>query len=247
MTRLIRLYPAAWRARYEAELLDLLDERRQTFSDSLDLVRGALDARLHPQLVEPGLPDVDMPPASRLPGLAAFAGGLTWAAMAVVIVLETHPAWSDLTALFWTSLCFMTVSLVGSVPPARSRQIRRGLTTGGVLLGLVLLPWDLKAVPALALIGLIGAGLLTVAGLRAGLSAAVRIAVVASAWVGPFAIAGLGSMGLLDLGPGTVWVQGVVAAPYGIAWLILGALMVRRGATSNERSSSTEHTEALAT
>ena len=248
MTRLIRLYPAAWRARYEGELLDLLEERPPTFGDSLDLVRGALDARLHPELVEPSLPDLDMPPASRLPGSAALAGGLTWAALAVVVVLDASPAWSDLVALFWTSVSLVTVSVVGSLPPARARQIRRGLVAGGLLLGLaLLLPEGLKAVPVITLIALIGAGLLTVAGLRAGLSAAARVAVVAVGWVVPLVIAGLGSMGLLDFGPGSTWVQGVVAAPIGIAWIILGALMVRRGAASNTTSSSTTGSpEALA-
>ena len=248
MTRLIRLYPAAWRARYEAELLDLLQERPPTFGDSLDLVRGAVDARLHPELVEPSLPDLDMPPASRLPGSAALAGGLAWAALAVVLVLDTSPAWSDLVALFWTSLSLMTLSLVGPVPLARVRQIRSGLLAGGVLLGLVLLlPEGLKTVPAIALIALIGAGLLTVAGLRAGLSAAARVAIVAVAWIVPFVIASLGSMGLVDFGPGSTWIQGVVAAPIGIAWIILGTLMARRGAAANTTSSSTAGpTEALA-
>ena len=240
--------PRGWRARYEAELFAILEERPPTFGDSLDLLRGALDARLHPELVEPDLRDLDMPPEGRLSGLVVLAGGLTWAAMAVVVAIETYPAWSELTGLFWMSLALTAIGLVGSVPPARVRQIRSGVTAGGVLLGLaLLLPPDLKLVPVVSLIALLGAGLLTLAGLRAGLSAAARVAVVALAWVVPFAIAGLGSMGLLDFGPETVGVQGVVAAPYGIAWIILGALMVRRGAASDAGTGSTAGpTEALA-
>jgi hypothetical protein len=41
---LLRLYPAAWRARYGDELADLIDERRLSLCDALDLLRGALDA-----------------------------------------------------------------------------------------------------------------------------------------------------------------------------------------------------------
>lgn len=53
MSRLVRLYPAAWRARYEAELRDALALRPLTARDRLGLIRGALDARLHPELAEP--------------------------------------------------------------------------------------------------------------------------------------------------------------------------------------------------
>jgi hypothetical protein len=233
MSRLIGLYPAPWRARYEAELRAILDERPATFADRLDLVRGALDARLHPELVEPGVPAVDMPPESRAPGSAAVAGGLVWVTMAVVVVLETYHRRSDLSALLWSSLFFMTIGLIGPVPAARGRQMRRGVIAAGVLmvLGLVI-PWGFKAVPLFALVVLIGAGLLAVAGLRAGLSATARIAVVAIVWVVPWTIAALGSMGLLDFGPGTDWIQGAVAAPYGVAWIVLGLLMVRRGRTA---------------
>lgn len=52
MSRLVRLYPAAWRERYEAELRAALATRPLTRRDRLDLVRGALDARLHPELGE---------------------------------------------------------------------------------------------------------------------------------------------------------------------------------------------------
>jgi hypothetical protein len=50
---LLRLYPAAWRQRYGEELEDLLGRQQLTFSLALDLVRGALDAHLHPELLQP--------------------------------------------------------------------------------------------------------------------------------------------------------------------------------------------------
>ena len=49
MSRLVRLYPKAWRDRYEEEFLTLLAERPPTFADLLDTVRGAVDAHLNPQ------------------------------------------------------------------------------------------------------------------------------------------------------------------------------------------------------
>jgi hypothetical protein len=39
---LVRLYPRAWRARYEDEILALVDETGLSFSELLDLTRGAL-------------------------------------------------------------------------------------------------------------------------------------------------------------------------------------------------------------
>jgi hypothetical protein len=45
--RLLRLYPRAWRARYEEEVLALLDQHRLSMRSRIDLLRGALDAQLH--------------------------------------------------------------------------------------------------------------------------------------------------------------------------------------------------------
>jgi Rieske Fe-S protein len=47
---ILRLYPAAWRERYRDELEDLLGLRRVGAGDLADLLRGALDARMHPQV-----------------------------------------------------------------------------------------------------------------------------------------------------------------------------------------------------
>ncbi len=52
---LLRLYPAAWRRRYGEELEDLLGMQQLTFSLALDLARGALNAHLHPELLQPAL------------------------------------------------------------------------------------------------------------------------------------------------------------------------------------------------
>jgi hypothetical protein len=47
---LVRLYPRAWRERYEEEFAAMLEQRPASLLDVLDIVFGALDARLHPQL-----------------------------------------------------------------------------------------------------------------------------------------------------------------------------------------------------
>lgn len=48
---LVRLYPRAWRERYEHEFVALLDQRPLALWDLLDAMFGALDARLRPRVV----------------------------------------------------------------------------------------------------------------------------------------------------------------------------------------------------
>ena len=74
---LIRLYPPAWRARYAAEMLATLEQRRIGLRDRLDLGRGALDAWLH----QP----------SRLPAFAALASGGLWTVAGTVVVAQPVP------------------------------------------------------------------------------------------------------------------------------------------------------------
>lgn len=52
---LLRLYPRTWRARYEEEFLVVLALRPFSFFEGCDIVRGALDAHLHPCLGTTGL------------------------------------------------------------------------------------------------------------------------------------------------------------------------------------------------
>ncbi|MDQ3880576.1 MAG: hypothetical protein M3295_05850 [Chloroflexota bacterium] len=73
MRRLVRLYPAAWRARYGDEFAALLDELRPTLPLVLDVVRGAVDARLRPQSEEVSMVNTLPPVASGRAGLAAAA------------------------------------------------------------------------------------------------------------------------------------------------------------------------------
>jgi len=77
---LLRLYPSAWRARYGDEMAALLEDRPPTRRDRVDLVRGALDAWLHP------------PIPSRVPAYAALLGGGVWTVLAMVILLQPVPA-----------------------------------------------------------------------------------------------------------------------------------------------------------
>lgn len=77
--RLLALYPSGWRARYEPEVAWILAQEPLTLRGRLDLVRGAIDAHLHPD--EP----------SPLPIAAAIAAGGLLAAHAIVISLQPAP------------------------------------------------------------------------------------------------------------------------------------------------------------
>jgi hypothetical protein len=81
MSRILRLYPRAWRERYLAELEDLLADRPPTVRDHMDMARGALDAWIHPQLVarEPR-PDEGGTAGRRFAAGAAVLGGGLWVA-----------------------------------------------------------------------------------------------------------------------------------------------------------------------
>ncbi len=50
MSRLVALYPAEWRARYEDEFRAILAARPPSVGERVDIVRGAVDARMRPQL-----------------------------------------------------------------------------------------------------------------------------------------------------------------------------------------------------
>jgi hypothetical protein len=66
---LLRLYPPAWRARYEEELLALLEDTPLTARAAIDLLLGALDAHARPQI-----PRLDRPePAAAAPTPAELA------------------------------------------------------------------------------------------------------------------------------------------------------------------------------
>jgi hypothetical protein len=78
-TLLLRLYPASWRERYGDEVVALLAERGLTVADRLDLIRGAVDARLHPAA------------PSALPWIAAILGGALWIAAGLAVALQPVP------------------------------------------------------------------------------------------------------------------------------------------------------------
>jgi hypothetical protein len=77
---LLRLYPAAWRERYEPEMLAMLEQLHLGPRGRFDLARGAIDAHLHAP--------------TRVPAAAALVAGGMWTVAGTGIVSQpTPPDW----------------------------------------------------------------------------------------------------------------------------------------------------------
>ncbi|MEP6693869.1 MAG: hypothetical protein ABJB39_04440 [Chloroflexota bacterium] len=100
----VRLYPPAWRERYEDEFVALLPTRGVTTSIALDILRGAVDAWLHGPRGSLGIVGIGL-------ALAAYA-------LASLVLAATRRAWvgpSDgpvetlYQGVYWfASILFMT-------------------------------------------------------------------------------------------------------------------------------------------
>jgi hypothetical protein len=157
MSAILRLYPRAWRARYGDELAALLEEQPATLFDSLDLIRGALDARLHPQV--PGTdvtPEQETPMNIRRLGAVAAIGGIVWLiAIVSTLVLPLDVEGNRDTSIATLGLAF-AIGLTGiALGELGSRRGSTSSATTGhlvavvsvVLGGLLLGGWPLLIIP----------------------------------------------------------------------------------------------------
>ncbi|MCI0581708.1 MAG: hypothetical protein L0227_02245 [Chloroflexi bacterium] len=231
MSRLIGLYPRPWRARYEAELRDLLAARPVGVAGHLDLIAGAIDAWLHPELVAPGAADPRPSARVQLAGLAAVAGGALWLALSMtLVVLASSGRDADLTVAGWVMVLLMAVAALGATPPGWARGAGAGILFAALLFGVgVVLPWDLKPLPAVALLLVVFGGLLTITTSRTGLSRGVQGAIVAVGFGLPFPVVIAGLAGLLPALGSTPIVLLPLLAVYGGAWLVVGGLLLLDG------------------
>ncbi len=233
MSRLIRLYPRAWRDRYGDEVAHLIHERPPTLADRIDLVRGALDAQLHPHVLvgepEPG------PWTHRIPGLLALAAGAALAAGTLGIAFGTSSGGGAADSLVGGAVMLMLISLPGDYLGSFGRRIGIGLVF--VFVSVFAAPatgwWP--PVVAVAIIAELVAvsGLLTMAAIRAGIGRTGRWVLIAMSVGLP--IAAVVAHAALHLVTGqTVVADGapiaaLVLLPYGLAWLLVGLRMAVRG------------------
>jgi len=126
MSRFIRLYPKAWRDRYGDEMVDLLAARPATNRDRVDLVRGAVDARLHParrddrpELVARALSPGDARMVRRL-GIATAIGAAVWPVVLIValagpVVYDGYGGYRDGSGAFPVAILAVALLVAGLI------------------------------------------------------------------------------------------------------------------------------------
>ena len=169
MNRLLALYPKTWRARYGDEFIALLEERPPKLRERFDIVRGALDAHVSPQL--PG-PDR----VSDRAGLAAIAGfALFYVALVLALNgpehIDEYGTYRDGAAavpFFLLAMALLSLALFRTVlrlPPAQDWARAAGLIGLGSGLLWSVAPWLFP----LLMLFLVGVVAISVGAYRAGL------------------------------------------------------------------------------
>jgi hypothetical protein len=152
------LYPRAWRERYEDEFLALLEARPPDAHDRVDIIRGAIDARLHPAAdtggsLEPPVPiPYDGPWSVRRAGALTLVGGLLylltiWLIINGPLVPDGGKMYRDGSAGFATLFLSVVLLLLGvwavaATLPSTSR-VARAAAVIAAMAGLVwaVAPW----------------------------------------------------------------------------------------------------------
>ena len=196
---LVRLYPGPWRARYGEEMRALLGSAPGRRRDVLDLLRGALDAWLHPAA------------PSRVPAIAALVGGGLWTIAAVGVISQpVPPDWpgylAEIVLLALAAASLLLVATLGCalrVGDAGGRAMRVG-----------------SALTAVGFVAWMAALAIAAAGQTDGatLAAAQTLAMIGATLVGVVLV----REG--DWPIGVLVVVGSVAmlVPWAAAWLVFG-------------------------
>lgn len=127
-TRYVRLYPRAWRERYGEELQAVLEADGLGLHTRLDLLRGAIDARLHPTTPSP------------LPVIAAVSASAF--AVAHAFRLATEPVPTDWPGYVEDALPLIIASVLAMIPAVIALWLKLGDADGalgriGVILAVV--------------------------------------------------------------------------------------------------------------
>ena len=227
VSRLMALYPATWRQRYEDEFLVLLETRPPSLGDRIDIVRGALDAHLR------GSRRTDLEPDSYwravVGGFACFLLALVIAASGSLQQDEFGVYREGTAALPFVALAMVILAVgLGRVVTALPRTAVAGRAGGwtAVVAGPVwtLMPW----VALVGLVFLVGLVLLAVGARRSGIWpwwAEVTIVALVAPLAGLFAAT-------LFLPWYAIRVSGLdlslLIVVVGVQWPLL-ALLLRRG------------------
>jgi hypothetical protein len=207
---LLRLYPRAWRARYEAEVLAVLEQADLGLRARLDLGRGALDARLHAE--------------SRLPAAAALLSGGMWTIAGVAVVGQpVPPDWPGyLIDILPLTIVAVVAGLVAIVACWARRSDDGGrLGTAGALLALAgHVGW---AVSLAAILAQAGSGPATVVFQTIALVGCLLVGLVLVRTEDlPIGAAILLASATMLFGWPVAWLT------FGLAWTLVGVLLLGR-------------------
>ena len=237
MSRLVRLYPRAWRARYGDEFAALIAERRPTLADRVDIVRGALDARLHPLHVVAG-PE-PQPWTHRIPGLLSLSAGLALSVGVVSIASGARDEdWGDAGTLLGLAPMLMLIGLPGDYLAAYGRRIGLGLAAFiASVIGANVLGWGVSGtVLAVAAWLTLICGVVAMAAIRAGIGPRGRWLIVVATVLLPFSVVILLTILRESFSaaviPADSRLLALTVLPYGLAWLALGVRMAARGSST---------------
>jgi hypothetical protein len=208
MSRIVRLYPGVWRERYGDEFAALLEARPPTFIDRLDIIRGALDERLRPQ-VRPSADDATQGRPT-VASILAVAGGALFLVAAISLVSQGSPlpyrdaGVAQLTAWLGATLIVLgpmrAALLSGSVGSLRGTSFAAALLFATCIAG----PWPILVV------GVYGFAL---AALLVGLW---RVATDSPVWL--LVAVGALCLGLVNTEDERAW----LFAAFGLPWTLIG-------------------------
>lgn len=227
MSRLITLYPATWRHRYEDEFLDLLQTRPPGVRDRVDIILGAVDAHLRGARGPGLIPDPAWKAVTL--GFGAFLATIVIAANGRV-EHDEFGTYVDGGAAIVPFAIALTLLVAGLVPviyrlPARSTRGRRAgwtaVATGPLW---ALMPW----IGPIGFVFFLGLAILTIEARLAGIWprwSVLAIGLLIALPAGVFAAAPFlpwYAMRVSGLHPALFLV------PFGALWPVV-ALLLRRG------------------
>jgi hypothetical protein len=231
-SRLLGLYPEAWRERYGAEFRDLLEARPPTLRDRLDIVVGAIDARVNPQVGATPPMDRVVTAADRVLALAAVTAGALFGTWATAIAVAA-PRWGSPIAVpdavvdaaygaLWLATIFFIGVLFGLAH--RYASVFTGVGLAGALVAAVGY--------AIGLAGAAPLGIVMAAGGTLALTPSIARGLASWPLAITFALATLavpGAMyGFAASGGQATWLF-VFLLPLGPAWMLMGRNLLRGG------------------
>lgn len=238
MSGLVRLYPRTWRDRYEVEFLGVLASRPPSLRDRFDIVRGAMDARLHPEL--PGSTEGSRPKMQPAPlaAAASVSAGVVWLAW-LGLVLRDFRGWGtgmpESQALMVALAALMGLAFASAhvfLPMAAQATMR---PFGGIAASTAAVSFTLTAFGGGATVAFALLGSTALAAALAGRAVPVPVAL---AWAASTLLA-LAAMVAFVNGGGRELGLLPLLLPFGLSWILVGVVVARRGVPSPAPQAST--------